>query len=148
MIDKILNNKTFIDLMQKSIYECLQILIQEDIEFNIIVNTKFVTLEPPLPQDLDVVSKNHYCVFALGGYTFKSIVLNKEHIEFHAGFGPDDFATFVKVDLGAITQIQVEDNIIFVNFSNYFKKQSEQKLKEKSMNAFLNNPNNKDLFKK
>ncbi|QOR00710.1 MULTISPECIES: hypothetical protein [unclassified Campylobacter] len=148
MIDKILNNKTFIDLMQKSIYECLQILIQEDIEFNIIVNTKFVTLEPPLPQDLDVVSKNPYCVFALGGYTFKSIVLNKEHIEFHAGFGPDDFATFVKVDLGAITQIQVEDNIIFVNFSNYFKKQSEQKLKEKSMNAFLNNPNNKDLLKR
>ncbi|HHP0338595.1 TPA: hypothetical protein ACRZSN_000308 [Campylobacter lari subsp. concheus] len=148
MIDKILNNKNFISLMQKSIYECLQILIQEDIEFNIIVNTKFVTLEPPLPLELDVVSKNPYCLFALGGYTFKSIVLANEHIEFHAGFGPDDFATFVKVDLGAITQIQVEDNIIFVNFSNYFKKQNDQKLKEKSMNAFLNNPNNKDLFKK
>ncbi|TXE83560.1 hypothetical protein FPD46_02655 [Campylobacter peloridis] len=148
MIDKILNNKNFISLMQKSIYECLQILIQDDIEFNIIVNTKFVTLEPPLPPELDVVNKNPYCVFALGGYTFKSIVLTKEHIEFHAGFGPDDFATFVKVDLGAITQIQVEDNIIFVNFSNYFKKQNDQKLKEKSMNAFLNNPNNKDIFKK
>ncbi|EAK9944224.1 hypothetical protein A0Z86_01500 [Campylobacter lari] len=148
MIDKILNNKNFISLMQKSIYECLQILIQEDIEFNIIVNTKFVTLEPPLPLELDVVSKNPYCLFALGGCTFKSIVLANEHIEFHAGFGPDDFATFVKVDLGAITQIQVEDNIIFVNFSNYFKKQNDQKLKEKSMNAFLNNPNNKDLFKK
>ncbi|EAH8200847.1 hypothetical protein O8I42_04860 [Campylobacter lari] len=148
MIDKILNNKNFISLMQKSIYECLQILIQEDIEFNIIVNTKFVTLEPPLPPELDVVSKNPYCLFALGGYTFKSIVLTNEYIEFHAGFGPDDFATFVKVDLGAITQIQVEDNIIFVNFSNYFKKQNDQKLKEKSMNAFLNNPNNKDLFKK
>ncbi|TXE89326.1 hypothetical protein FPD38_01115 [Campylobacter volucris] len=148
MIDKILNDKNFIDLMEKSIYECLQILITQDIEFSILVNTKFVTLEPALPQDLDVVSKNPYCVFALGGYTFKSIKLNKENMEFHAGFGPDDFATFVKVDLGAIAQIQVEDNIIFVNFSNYFKKKNENKLKEKSMNAFLNNPQNKDLLKR
>lgn len=148
MIDKILNNKEFINLMQKSIYECLQILIQENIEFNIIVNTQFVSLEPPLPPELDMISKNPYCIFALGGYTFKSIVLNKDTMEFHAGFGPNDFATFVKVDLGAITQIQIEDNIIFVNFSNYRRKEQEQKLKEKSMNIFLNNPNNKDLFKK
>ncbi len=148
MIDKILNDKDFIDLMQNSIYQCLQILIKEEVEFNIVVNTKFVTLTPSLPKEIDMISNNPYCIFALGGYTFKSIVLNKENMEFHAGFGPDDFATFVKVDLGAITQIQVMDNIIFVNFSNYFKKHNEQKHKEKSMNAFLNNPNNKDILKK
>ncbi|AJC87981.1 hypothetical protein [Campylobacter insulaenigrae] len=148
MIDKILNDTNFINLMQKGIYECLQILIKEDIEFSILVNTKFVTLEPHLPKEIDMISNNPYCVFALGGYTFKSIILNHENIEFHAGFGPDDFATFVKVDLGAITQIQVSDNIIFVNFSNYFKKHNDQKHKEKSMNAFLNNPSNKDILKK
>ena len=85
-------------------------------------------------------------LFVLAGYTFESIELDKFKMTFHAGFGPNDFATFVSVDLGAITQIQVENDIIFVNFSFY--QGGEKKSAQNSMNIFLNNPKNKDSLKK
>ncbi|EAH9101529.1 hypothetical protein EXD09_06905, partial [Campylobacter jejuni] len=110
-----------------------------------VANTNFIDFNPELPKELDV-KQNPYALFALGGYTFESIQLNKDFIQFHAGFGNDDFDSFVKVDLGAITQIQIENNILFVNFSLY--KREDSKNLQKSKNIFLNNPKNKDIFKK
>lgn len=145
MIEDILSENKFCDLMQKHCYEVLNILIEKNIEFSIVANTKYVEFDPLLPKDLDI-SKNPYALFALGGYTFTSIKLNEKTITFHAGFGPDDFATFVSVDLGAITQIQVENSVLFVNFSFYEKKDKKNdNMMEKSMNIFLNNPKNKDI---
>ncbi|AXP08415.1 hypothetical protein N4T57_03635 [Campylobacter hepaticus] len=145
MLDKILQDNDFIITMQKYCYEIITILTQKNIEFSIVVNTKFIDFNPELPKELDL-KQNPYTLFALGGYTFKSIQLTKDYIQFHAGFGNDDFDSFVKVDLGAITQIQVENNIIFVNFSLYKRKQNDSS--EKSKTIFLNNPKNKDIFKK
>ncbi|TKX33085.1 hypothetical protein [Campylobacter aviculae] len=145
MLEIILKNQDFINLMQKNCYEVLQNLIQNNIEFSIVANTQFIDFNPILPPELDV-KKNPYVLFALGGYTFSSIELEKDYIQFHAGFGPDDFDSYVKVDLGAITQIQVENSAIFVNFSLYQRK-NEEKL-QKSKNVFLKNPKNLDLLKK
>ncbi len=145
MIEKILENENFITLMQKNCYDLLSILIQENIEFSIVANTNFIDFDPVLPENLDV-KQNPFALFVLGGYTFESIQLEKDHIQFHAGFGPDDFASYVKVDLGAITQIQVENSVLFVNFSFY--KHKDDKKSQKSKNIFLNNPKNKDIFKK
>lgn len=145
MIKKILNDEDFITLMQKHCYEVLKNLIENEREFSIVSNTNFVDFDPPLPQDLDV-KQNPYALFTLAGYTFNSLELQKNFLLFHAGFGPQDYATFVKVDLGAITQIQVENNVLFVNFS-FYKRKNEGEI-QKSKNIFLNNPKNKDLFKK
>lgn len=131
--------------MQKHCYEVISHLIEENIEFSIVANTNFIDFNPELPKELDV-KQNPYALFALGGYTFESIQLNKDFIQFHAGFGNDDFDSFVKVDLGAITQIQIENNILFINFSLY--KREDSKNLQKSKNIFLNNPKNKDIFKK
>lgn len=147
MIDRILGDESFILLMQQHCYNMLSLLIQQNTEFSIVVNTKFTSFNPPLPEDLDI-QKNPYVLFALAGYTFESIRLEKDSICFHAGFGPDDFATFVSVDLAAITQIQVKNNVLFVNFALYKGKQKDKNQTEKSMNIFLNNPKNKDNFKK
>lgn len=135
MNESILNKDVFCDLMQKHCYEVLNTLINENTEFSIVVNTKYVSFDPILPEELDI-SKNPYTLFALGGYTFTSIKLDKNSITFHAGFGPDDFATFVNVDLKAITQIQIENSVLFVNFSVY--KRKKENMMEKSMNVFLN----------
>lgn len=132
--------------MQKHCLNILQTLVDKDVPFSIVADTQFMDFDPPLPENLDV-KKNPYTIFALAGYTLQSIKIGKERIDFHAGFGPDDFATFVSVDLGAITQIQVENSILFVNFSLYKRKKSEN-LTQNSMNIFLNNPKNKKLFKK
>ncbi|EOH3583661.1 hypothetical protein ACL164_001184 [Campylobacter jejuni] len=145
MLETILKNENFIHTMQKHCYEVISHLIEENIEFSIVANTNFIDFNPELPKELDV-KQNPYALFALGGYTFESIQLNKDFIQFHAGFENDDFDSFVKVDLGAITQIQIENNILFVNFSLY--KREDSKNLQKSKNIFLNNPKNKDIFKK
>ncbi len=145
MLETILKNENFIHTMQKHCYEVISHLIEENIEFSIVANTNFIDFDPELPKELDV-KQNPYALFALGGYTFESIQLNKDFIQFHAGFGNDDFDSFVKVDLGAITQIQIENSILLVNFSLY--KREDSKNLQKSKNIFLNNPKNKDIFKK
>lgn len=145
MLETILKNENFIHTMQKHCYEVISHLIEENIEFSIVANTNFIDFDPELPKELEV-KQNPYALFALGGYTFESIQLNKDFIQFHAGFGNDDFDSFVKVDLGAITQIQIENSILFVNFSLYKRKDSKNL--QKSKNIFLNNPKNKDIFKK
>ena len=145
MLETILADESFINTMQKHCYEVITNLIQKNIEFGIVAHTKFIDLNPELPQELDI-KHNPYTLFALGGYTFESIELTKDYIQFHAGFGSHDFDSFVKIDLRAITQIQVENSIIFVNFSLY--KHKDNKNLQKSKNIFLNNPKNKDIFKK
>lgn len=147
MIEKILESKEFIALMQKQCYEVIKCLIKQKVEFCIVANTDFVDFNPALPGNLDL-SKNAYTLFALAGYTFESINLEEDKLHFHAGFGVDDFASFVSVDLGAITQIQVHNEVIFVNFSFYKRKIDEQSLTKNSMDIFLNNPKNKDNLKK
>lgn len=144
MLETILKNENFIHTMQKHCYEVISHLIEENIEFSIVANTNFIDFDPELPKELDV-KQNPYALFALGGYTFESIQLNKDFIQFHAGFGNDDFDSFVKVDLGAITQIQIENSILFVNFSLYKRKDSKNL--QKSKNIFLNNPKIKNIFK-
>lgn len=145
MLESILKNENFINLMQENCFHVIQNLIQNNIEFSIVANTQFIDFNPILPPELDV-KKNPYALFVLGDYTFSSIELEKEYIQFHAGFGPDDFDSFVKVDLGAITQIQVENSVIFVNFS-FYKRKNKQNL-QNSKNIFLQNPNNLNLLKK
>lgn len=142
MIDKILNNAKFHALLKNGIYEIIQILMEEEIEFCVVANTKLVDFSPPLPDELSSIKSEAFILFALGGYTFSSLQLQSDFISFHAGFGSHDYESKVSVDLAGITQIKVEDSIIYVNFSKPFR---EEKLEEKSKNIFLKS--NKNLFK-
>ncbi len=141
MIEKVLSDKRFIELMGVHCYDVISRLLSLKIEFAIVANTKFCDYEPKLPKDLDPSAKP-FVIFVLAGYTFESIELMRDKIVFHAGFGPHDFASFVSVDLGAITQIQVQNDVVFVNFSFYQRENSG-----KNSNDFQNNPKNKDKFK-
>lgn len=143
MLENFLKNHKFVSLMRGHCFELLQFLREENIEFSIVANMQFVKFDPELPKELSL-KNNPFVLFALAGYTFESMELNEDRLYFHAGFGSDDFATYVSVDLGAITQIQIENTVIFVNFSIYKGKKDEEKI-ENSKNIFLKN--NKDLFK-
>lgn len=143
MLETILKNQKFVSLMREHCFEMLQFLQEEKIEFSIVANMQFVKFDPKLPEELSL-KNNPFVMFTLAGYTFESMELNKDRLYFHAGFGADDFATYVSVNLGAITQIQIENTIIFVNFSIYKGKKDEEKI-EDSKNIFLKN--NKDLFR-
>lgn len=142
MIDKILKNADFHELMKLSLYKSIDILMREKIEFSVVANTSLISFDPPLKGELCSLLNQPFMLFALGGYTFSSLILYKDKISFHAGFGADDYESIVEVKLAGISQIKVEDSIIFVNFS---KPKEEIKYKEKSKNIFLKN--NKKLFK-
>lgn len=142
MIDKILSNANFHELMKKGIFQSIAILMNEEIEFSVVANTALVDFDPPLPDELKALCSGPFIIFAIGGYTFSSLELDENSISFHAGFGSSDYESKVSVNLAGITQIKVEDAIIYVNFSKPFR---EERLEEKSKNIFLKN--NKNLFK-
>lgn len=138
-----LNDKVLGKLVQKHIYECLKALLDKNDNFSILANLEFVKFEPNLPSNL--LSKSPVVLFTLAGYTLSSAVLSEDDICFEAGFGPNNFASFVKIPLGAVIQISVSDVTLLVNFCLY---QGEKDDANKSLQAFLSNPENKKFFNK
>lgn len=145
MLDEILGDEKFALLMKMHVYECADYLLQNEKPFSVMANADLVNFEPELPSSIKDNFTQPVIVFALAGYTFESAILSENELSFEAGFGKDNFASVVKFPLGAVVQILVENSPILVNFSIY--KEPKNKL-EKSMAAFLSNPNNKNLFKK
>lgn len=143
MLENLLKNPDFIGLMSENCRTVLQFLKAQDLEFSIVVQVKFASFDPPLPDELSL--KEPYALFVLAGYTLSSLEFEEDAVRFHAGFGPEDFASYVRVDLGAIMQIQVENNAIFLNFSLYQGKRGKNRT-QNSKDLFLKN--NQNLFKK
>ncbi|MDO4673982.1 hypothetical protein [Campylobacter sp.] len=143
MLGNLLKNPDFIGLMSENCRAVLEFLKAQDLEFAIVANTAFTSFDPPLPDELCL--KEPYALFVFAGYTLSSLELGREEICFHAGFGPDDFASYVRVDLGAVVQIQVENSAIFLNFSHYQGREEKNRV-QNSKNLFLKN--NQNLFKK
>lgn len=143
-LENLNKNPNFIKLISKQCRDILEFLSGQDIEFSIVVNVDFIRFDPPLPDELRLAD-NPYVLFTLGGYTLSSLEFGEDDLCFHAGFGPDDFASYVSVDLGAIVQIQVEDNVIFINTTLYQGKNDENPT-QNSKKLFLKN--NQGLFKK
>jgi hypothetical protein len=87
----------------------------------------------------------------LSGFTFESAQLNEDQFSFEAGFGSENFGSMVSLPLLAIKQIFVGDNPIVINLANPVIESREKKegsaSKKSSMEALLNNPENKKLLK-
>ena len=142
-MNKMLNDPELSKLVQKHIYECLETLLNKNNNFSILANLEFVEFEPNLPPNL--ISKSPVILFTLAGYTLSSAVLKQDHICFEAGFGADNFASLVKIPLGAIIQISVNEITLLVNFCLY---QGRKDTANKSLQAFLSNPENRKLLNK
>lgn len=147
MLDDLLDNDSFRVLMKMHIYECIEFLLQNNVKFSILSNMPYVKFAPSLPSEIMANMPMPVVVFTLDGYTYESAKLTQNDITFEAGFGVENFASFVKIPLGAIAQILVENSPILVNFSTHKENSQESKTKE-SMAMFLSNPQNRELFKK
>ncbi|MGP1484735.1 MAG: hypothetical protein ACTTJC_01335 [Campylobacter sp.] len=145
MLDEILDDEKFSLLMKMHVYECIDYLLQNNKPFSIMANIDLVSFSPELPTYIKDNFNQPVIIFALAGYTFESAVLTENEIKFEAGFGKENFASTVKFPLGGVVQLLVENSPILVNFSIH--KEPANKV-EKSMAAFMSNPNNKNLFKK
>ena len=138
-------------LMQTHIYQTIDYLFQKNQEFALACQIKYITFDPELPSSIQE-SFEDTVLFVLSGYTFESAALEEDHFFFEAGFGSENFGSTVTVPLLAIKQIFVGDNPIVMNLAQPSPKADEIKgdkaSKKSSMEALLNNPENKKLLKK
>ncbi|MBQ3167930.1 hypothetical protein [Campylobacter sp.] len=146
MLEEFLKDSEFASMMHRNIYDLLNLLIQKDIQFDILVSTKFVNFSPELPQEIKANFNPSVILFSLAGYSLSSVEISKDEIKFEAGFGPNNFASVVSIPIGAIIRISIDENPILINFATYSPSDSKTK-QERSKQIFLNNPKNRDIFK-
>lgn len=135
-------------LMQEHISKTIEYLFKKEQEFAIACEVKYISFSPELPLSIKGTF-DHTVLFILSGFTFESAELKEGDFLFEAGFGNDNFGSVVSVPLLAIRQIFVGDNPIVINFSDPLPKEKKESTasKKSSMEALLNNPENKKLLK-
>jgi len=143
-MEKLLNIR-FSQLMNEQIYKMISHLLNEGIEFGIFVRIDELEFNPKLPKKM-LVQFQDITHFVLANYTFESALLEKNKLQFEAGFGKENFGSIVTVPLLSIIQILVKNNPILINLAQKVEiaKVSKQKeaRREKSRNIFLSNPEN------
>lgn len=152
MLDNLLEDKLFVDLMKVHANEIISFLLEEGVQFTVLANMLGVNLEPPLSKKM-MQNFRPITPFALHNYTFESSSVDEDFLHFEAGFGEENIGAFVSIKLEAVLQIIVKDTPIFINMAvpsnkeTSVEKQEEVDGMDKSMKALLSNPKNKKLLK-
>jgi len=132
-------------LMEEHIEKTIGYLFNKNQEFALACEIKYIDFNPELPSDIKEAF-NETVLFVLSGYTYESAHLDVGYFSFEAGFGSENFGSTVTVPLLAIKQIFVGDHPIVFNLAQPIDKKDVSK--KSSMEALLNNPENKKLLKK
>ncbi len=133
----------FQDIMHEHILNTIEFLFDEEQEFGVACEIEFVKFDPPLPKEI-IKSLPTITLFMLANYSFESASLDDNYLQFEAGFGADNFGSFVQIPLLAIKQLFVEEYPILINIAL----PREEREEVDSMSALLNNPENAKLLKK
>ncbi|MCD6212980.1 MAG: hypothetical protein J7J02_08360 [Sulfurovum sp.] len=135
-------------LMEEHIEKTIGYLFNKNQEFSLACEIKHVSFTPELPSGIKETF-NETVLFVLSGYTYETAKLEEGYFYFEAGFGADNFGSTVTVPLLAIKQVFVGDHPIVLNLAEHINKEEVSKVSKKSsMEALLNNPENKKLLKK
>jgi len=150
MESAIFQTPAYRELITSHLEETIRFLFEKNQEFALACQTKYLHFEPELPKE---ISENfgESVLFILTGYTFETAQLSDGHFSFEAGFGEENFGSLVTLPLLAIKQIFVGEFPIAINISepeDTKRIESEEEGSNKSMEALLNNPENKKLLKK
>ncbi|MBT8344368.1 MAG: hypothetical protein KJO45_06605 [Sulfurovum sp.] len=150
MTINLLQTPEYRTLIQSHIFETINYLFKKDQEFALACEVKYITFTPELPADIKDTFEDTV-LFILSGFTFESAQLDEASFSFEAGFGSENFGSTVSLPLLAIKQLFVGDNPIIINLANPVIESEKQKevsaSKKSSMEALLNNPENKKLLK-
>ena len=135
-------------IMETYMSQTISYLFEKNQEFSIVCEVKHTNFSPELPRSLKDTFKETV-MFIISSYTFESSSLEDEYFSFEAGFGEENFGSTVSVPLLAIAQIFVGENPIVINHAKPIPTPKEgQGSTKSSMEALLNNPENKKLLKK
>jgi len=132
-------------LMQEHIEKTISYLFSKDQEFALACEIKHVSFTPELPTNIKDTFKETV-LFVLSGYTYETAKLEEGYFYFEAGFGNDNFGSTVTVPMLAIKQLFVGDHPIVLNLAEPVS--NKRTSNKSSMEALLNNPENKKLLKK
>ncbi len=149
MVIDLIKDPKFQSLMERSINEMLELLLENGIPFGLLCNIEYVDFDPPLPPELSSQLQN-VTLFAIAGYTFDSFETDGHRIYFEAGFGPQNFGSLVSMPILAVMQIIVEDTPLLVNMAIPHKEEFDQNEKssvKSSLEALLSNPENRRFLK-
>ena len=132
-------------LMEEHIEKTIGYLFNKNQEFSLACEIKHINFNPELPSGIKEAF-NETVLFVLSGYTYETAKLDTGYFSFEAGFGSENFGSTVTVPLLAIKQLFVGDHPIVFNLAH--PEDKEKIAKKSSMEALLNNPENKKLLKK
>ena len=148
MTAKIFHTQQYKTLIKSHILQSIEYLFSQNQEFALACDIAHVTFTPELPSEIQN-SFEETVLFVLSGYTFESASIDKKYFSFEAGFGENNFGSTVTVPLLAIQQIFVGDNPLLFNWGKYEGEEKEKSTStHSSMEALLNNPENKKLLRK
>jgi hypothetical protein len=133
--------------MEEHISKTILYLFEQNQEFAIACETQYITFDPQLPSDIKE-GFNQTVLFVLSGYTYESAKVEEENFVFEAGFGSENFGATVIVPMLAIKQLFVGEHPILINLSEPLPPQQVSDKVKNSMEALLNNPENKKLLRK
>jgi len=136
--------------MEEHISQTISYLFEKNQEFSIVCEVQHTLFSPELPSSLKDTF-NETVMFIISRYTFESAGVEEKHFQFEAGFGEENFESAVSVPLLGIRQIFVGDSPIVINHAKPLEKEEEavsDKAQKSSMEALLNNPENKRLLKR
>ncbi|MFY9074300.1 hypothetical protein CRU99_01625 [Malaciobacter mytili] len=146
MINEIIEQNSYKDLVSSQINEIINFLLKNNKEFSITANLEAMEFNPELPSTIkSQLSK--FSLYILSNYTYTTVkIINETILSFEAGFGSENFGSTVQVPLHSIFQIIIDDSILYLNPIATVDK-FNTKPKEKSLNNFKNNPRNLKLIK-
>jgi len=144
MTINLLQTPEYQKLMEEHISRTITYLFEKNQDFAIACSVKDVSFTPELPNEIKDEFKETV-LFIIKGFTFESAVVEKDKFIFEAGFGESNFGSTVQMPFLAIKQLFLGENPIILNLSKPSIKQNNQ---HTSMEALLNNPENKKLLKK
>ena len=150
MLIDIIKEQQFQEMMDTHISDLIFYFLENEQPFGLLCNIKYVTFDPPLPDELFHLLKD-VTLFMIAGYTLESFEIEDDTITFEAGFGPQNFGSVVRMPTLAILQLLVEDTPVLINMAqpmvNLKTKEQEAGIKT-SLENFLNNPENRKFLKK
>ncbi|MBN2767726.1 MAG: hypothetical protein JXQ68_01365 [Campylobacterales bacterium] len=146
MSENFLESPEYKVMLKRNIYDMLKLLFEQQEEFGVVCDTKNISFEPMLPDDI-YREFDEKIYFLLSNYSYESGEINEKSLNFEAGFGPQNFGSSVSIPLLAINQIIYNGDPVVINFATY-NEQTDVSSREKSMQALLNNPKNQNLLKK
>jgi len=96
MLIDMIKDSEFQEMMDTHIKDVLFYLLESDQPFGLLCNLKYVTFDPPLPEDISDLLQE-VTLFMIAGYTFESFEIEDNMLFFEAGFGPQNFGSVVSM---------------------------------------------------